>query len=55
MFGSRLNVEGRGSFKTVTEKSGSYELHLDSLPESVAEEIEAVTFTPPPEFGPTSY
>jgi hypothetical protein len=33
----------------------SYELALHALPRDVASLIEAVTFTPPPDFGPTEY
>ena len=31
----------------------SYELPLDSVPKDVADVIQAVTFTPPPDFGPS--
>lgn len=33
----------------------SYELPVDKLPEDVRSHVAAVTFTPPPDFGPTSY
>ncbi len=33
----------------------SYELPLGALREELARYVEAVTFTPPPDFGPTSY
>ena len=33
----------------------SYELPVDKLPEDVRRHVAAVTFTPPPDFGPTSY
>lgn len=32
-----------------------YELPVDKLPASLARGVAAVTFTPPPDFGPTSY
>jgi subtilase family serine protease len=35
--------------------SASYELPLDALPKSLSTFIETVTFTPPPEFGPTNF
>jgi hypothetical protein len=55
VFGTRLILEGEGARRSVRAGSGSYELSLDSLPESLSESVEAVTFTPPPDFGPTSY
>ena len=35
--------------------SGCYELPLDELPESIANYVENVTFTLPPDFGPTEF
>ncbi len=40
-------------FGTRLDKLQGYELPLDSLPKEVAALIEAVTFTPPPDFGPS--
>lgn len=34
---------------------GSYELPLDSLPENIREITVAITFTPPPAFGPVGF
>ena len=35
------------------DKLKSYELPLRALPKKVADMLEAVTFTPPPDFGPS--
>jgi hypothetical protein len=35
--------------------SGSYELPQDGLPLAVRNAVHAVTFTPPPDFGPRSF
>jgi hypothetical protein len=43
-----VTVQGKG-------KSGSYELPLAHLPEEITRFVEAVTFSPPPDFGPTGY
>jgi hypothetical protein len=40
-------------FRTRLAALKSYELPLNSLPKEVASMIEAVTFTPPPDFGPS--
>jgi len=40
-------------FGTRLDKLKSYELPLRVLPKEVADRIEAVTFTPPPAFGPS--
>ena len=34
---------------------GSYELPTSKLAEALRREVAAVTFTPPPDFGPTNY
>ena len=34
---------------------GTLELSLEGLPDEAARRIQAVTFTPPPDFGPTDY
>lgn len=47
--------EGGGIEAAQTRSSGSLELPLDVLPKSTADLIEAVTFTPPPDFGPTDF
>lgn len=38
-----------------TGPAGGYELPLGALGENIAGAVEAVTFTPPPDFGPTDY
>jgi hypothetical protein len=40
-------------FKTRLDKLKGYELPLRALPKDVVSLIEAVTFTPPPDFGPS--
>ena len=42
-------------FKTKLARRKSLKLPLEPIANKVAEEIEEVTFTPPPDFGPTSY
>jgi hypothetical protein len=42
-------------FKTELATRDSLALPLEPLSNDVAEEVEEVTFTPPPDFGPTSY
>jgi hypothetical protein len=56
VFHTRLRRGAKGEV-TVQGKSepGSYELPLGDLPKDIARFVEAVTFTPPPDFGPTSY
>jgi hypothetical protein len=39
----------------VRTADGRLELPLEALPADVAALLQAVTFTPPPDFGPTSY
>lgn len=38
-----------------TSDEGSYEVPISKLPEDLRREVTAVTFTPPPDFGPTNY
>jgi hypothetical protein len=52
-FGTRLAVTRHGSATSVTSEAGTLELPLAQIPAEVAEVIEAVTFTPPPDYGPT--
>lgn len=55
-FGTKLRASESGGVEAVLEDgSGSYELPLDALPESLRERIVAVSFTPPPDFGPTDF
>jgi hypothetical protein len=49
-FGERPERAGEG----VRVRGGGIELDLGSLPEPVRRHVAAVTFTPPPEFGPTN-
>ena len=45
-----------GETKAISSSgSTAYELPVNGLPRSVASVVDAVTFTPPPDFGPTSY
>jgi hypothetical protein len=54
VFGARLAVEEtRGVLRVVTDDG--LELPLDSIPDSMRDHIHAITFTPPPDFGPTDY
>lgn len=56
VFETSLRQEERGGVEAVQDDgSGSYELPLDALPESLANLVVAVTFTPPPDFGPTEF
>jgi hypothetical protein len=56
IFKTRLRRQERGGIKSIrNDGSGSYELPLQGLPQGVAELVEAVTFTPPPDFGPTNF
>lgn len=58
--GTSFSISGPKStfervLKTRLARRKSLALPLESMPRDVAEEIEEVTFTPPPDFGPTSY
>lgn len=56
VFETRLREDGRGGVEAVRDDgSASYELPLEPLPESLSNLVVAVTFTPPPDFGPTEY
>jgi hypothetical protein len=57
VFGTRIRRDAAsGDTRAIGRRGGSsYELPLTVLPSQVARLIEAVTFTPPPDFGPTSY
>lgn len=56
VFRTRLRQEERGSVEAVEDDgSAGYELPLEALPESLANLVVAVTFTPPPDFGPTEF
>lgn len=58
--GTSFSISGPKStfervFKTKLARRKSLTMPLQSIPGEIAEEIEEVTFTPPPAFGPTSY
>ena len=56
LFNIHLRHQQEGGVASVRiQESGSYELPLQALPRSVIENVEAVTFTPPPDFGPTRF
>ncbi|HYJ47125.1 MAG TPA: hypothetical protein VEV81_10985, partial [Pyrinomonadaceae bacterium] len=49
----RREAGRKGAVKAATAKGpGSYELPVDRLPPEIAADVEAVTFSPPPDFGP---
>jgi len=52
-FGTRLTVTRRDGVTSASDEAGPLELPLDQLPAEVKDVIEAVTFTPPPDYGPT--
>jgi hypothetical protein len=55
-FNSTLCKEENGGIKATSEDGSiKYELPLGSLPKSVADLVIAITFTPPPAFGPTDF
>jgi subtilase family serine protease len=55
-FNTRLKSTESGGVESVgKDKSTGYELPLRGLPKGLSHHIEAVTFTPPPDFGPTSF
>jgi hypothetical protein len=51
-FGERLEPRREGGVDSVRTEGGRLELPLDRLPPEVAGHVQAVTFTPPPDFGP---
>ena len=54
-FGARLEVGGDEARRMARGAEGSLALPLDRLPPEVARVVQAVEFTPPPDFGPTEY
>lgn len=48
-------VEGGGVEAVREDGSASYEIPLDAIPRPIADLVDAVTFTPPPDFGPTNF
>ena len=55
VFGAPLTVEGEGTAMTAQTQTGGLELPLESLPPEIAGAVQAVAFTPPPDFGPTGF
>jgi hypothetical protein len=53
-FGAKLESDARGVHRGSVD-SPDYELPVSRLPGAVRDKIAAVTFTPPPDFGPTSF
>jgi hypothetical protein len=51
-FGTRLEDHPKGGLRTA---EGELELPLERVPADLVDSIQAVTFTPPPDFGPTEY
>lgn len=49
----RLKTKGIQFLKA--DQSSSYELDPEKIPASLNEEVVSVTFTPPPDFGPTDF
>jgi hypothetical protein len=54
-FGTALRTTEEGGTRTSVTVDGGVELPLDRLPERIAGRLQAVTFTPPPAFGPTDF
>jgi hypothetical protein len=50
-----LEIEGEAVRTSVRAARGGLELRLDRLPPDARELVQTVTFTPPPDFGPTEY
>lgn len=56
IFETQLCREEDGGIKAARDDGSlAYELPLNALPESIANLVVAVTFTPPPDFGPTEF
>ncbi len=54
--GVNLRVNADGGIECVgKDGSGSYECPREQLPREVAQFVDAITFTPPPAFGPTRF
>jgi len=56
-FKVKLAADERGDIKVSDPKGGDkrYELPVESLPAELRQFVVAVTFSPPPDFGPTGY
>lgn len=56
VFNTHLRDHEDGGTEVVNEdESASFELPLCALPPELSQHVEAVTFTPPPDFGLTEY
>lgn len=56
VFAVQLCQEANGGIMALEEDgSATYEIPLRALPESVSALVISVTFTPPPDFGPTEF
>ena len=56
VFKARLQRSAAGGIQCLGDQGAAgWELPLGSLPQELARLLQAVTFTPPPDFGPTSY
>lgn len=55
-FKVKLEEDGKGGI-TIKGKSGSgaYELPMKALPKKLAQAVVAVTFSPPPDYGPGNF
>jgi len=55
-FGHRIRQPKSGSLEFVDKKgAGTRELSGRTLPKAFSDDVETVTFTAPPEFGPTNW
>ncbi len=56
VFSTVFHMEKKGGLKARgVDGSFRYDLPIHSLPKSILILIEAITFTPPPDFGPTEF
>jgi hypothetical protein len=56
VFGTRLQADERGGMQALRkDESTTVVLPLRNLDPELSRHVEAVTFTPPPDFGPTSF
>ena len=55
LFGVAIEPQADGSVLVRTVHGDGYELPLSNLPRELAEHLLAVTFTGPPDFGPSSF
>lgn len=56
LFKVDLQHEDRGGIRAAkADSSTGYQLPLDPLPQNIRPAVSAVTFTPPPDFGPTQF